>query len=119
MRNAFPLLWFSLTLHQELTSIAPKAALPQVTASTAPLFVGGASSRRMGVGRQQMSAVQHSMILTASPPRAVSLYLLFMSAPVWRMEIGRASCREREEVSGDVGGMRKGTACRVENRKRS
>jgi hypothetical protein len=25
---------------------------------------------------------QHSTILTASPPRAVSLYLIFMSAPV-------------------------------------
>ena len=28
---------------------------------------------------------QHSTMLTASPPRAVSLYLVFMSAPVSRM----------------------------------
>jgi hypothetical protein len=27
-------------------------------------------------------AAQHSTMLTASPPRAVSLYLIFMSAPV-------------------------------------
>src|SRR5690606_6188935 len=29
--------------------------------------------------------VQHSTIFTARPPRAVSLYLVFMSAPVSRM----------------------------------
>ncbi|CFN65439.1 Uncharacterised protein [Bordetella pertussis] len=28
---------------------------------------------------------QHSTIFTANPPRAVSLYLVFMSAPVSRM----------------------------------
>lgn len=31
------------------------------------------------------SAAQHSITLTASPPRAVSLYLVFMSAPVSRI----------------------------------
>ena len=30
-------------------------------------------------------ATQHSMTLTARPPREVSLYFTFMSAPVWRM----------------------------------
>ena len=31
------------------------------------------------------TGVQHSMTFTARPPREVSLYLVFMSAPVWRM----------------------------------
>jgi hypothetical protein len=31
------------------------------------------------------AAGQHSITFTASPPRAVSLYLVFMSAPVSRM----------------------------------
>jgi len=35
--------------------------------------------------RSPAGSAQHSMTLTASPPRAVSLYLVFMSAPVSRM----------------------------------
>src|SRR4029453_18039036 len=33
-------------------------------------------------GQGQRRGTQHSTMLTASPPRAVSLYLIFMSAPV-------------------------------------
>src|SRR5690606_17787885 len=38
-----------------------------------------------GKGEDRVAALQHSMTLTARPPREVSLYLRLMSRPVWRM----------------------------------
>src|SRR5262249_13107127 len=46
----------------------------------APLALTGAAAPGPPV-----AAPQHSTTLTASPPRAVSLYLSFMSAPVCRI----------------------------------
>src|SRR5882757_6350334 len=54
------------------------------------LRIGVQRGERLEVGlapfaQQQPFGPQHSMTLTASPPRAVSLYLTFMSAPVSRI----------------------------------
>ena len=54
------------------------------------LMPATAHFRRVSVG----PAYQHSMTLTASPPRAVSLYLIFMSAPVSRMVLIALSRRD-------------------------
>ncbi len=40
---------------------------------------------RVNAGQDDQVAAQHSTIFTAKPPRAVSLYLVIMSAPVSRM----------------------------------
>jgi hypothetical protein len=58
----------------------------RTTAEPLPVPFGGAAGaagRREPLLRRMMR--QHSMTLTARPPRAVSLYLTFMSAPVSRI----------------------------------
>src|SRR5206468_9811085 len=51
------------------------------TGGTDPARTSGGGRRVVG----GLSPAQHSMTLMASPPREVSLYLVFMSAPVSRM----------------------------------
>jgi hypothetical protein len=62
------------TPNLSLQQTASKRRLPSPNPPPAP--------DRPAVAR---GSAQHSITLTASPPRAVSLYLVFMSAPVSRM----------------------------------
>jgi hypothetical protein len=77
-----------VTIQDQLraSSSSPNLLTPENLQMPAPCRITGrVSSDLAGVDDHRESRTripQHSTILTARPPRAVSLYLIFMSAPV-------------------------------------